>query len=306
VRSRLIVYFGLTYVVLCWGLNVVLVKSAIAFLDPLAFTTLRFLAMTPLAFGLVYAMGERVAIARRDVVLLVVCAACGYGLYQYLWIFGLANTSAFASSLLGATAPIFTIAIVALLGHERVRSVRWIGAGIALLGIAVFEGAFAGHATFRIGDALTLLSSLSFALYNVVTARLLSRYSPVVLVAVTLTMGMLMILPGGIPRLAHAHLANLGWRVWGPFLFAVAFPIVLTWPVWNYGISVIGAARAGLFGFLVPIVAGFASVALLGARFEIHQVVGAAICIAGMVLASLFGRLSIGAIWAERSMPLER
>jgi drug/metabolite transporter (DMT)-like permease len=306
VRSRPLVYLGLLYVVACWGLNIVLVKSAIALLDPLAFTALRFLAMTPLAFGLVYAMGERVAIERRDVALLIVCAACGYGFYQYLWILGLANTSAFASSLLGATAPIFTIAIVAVLGHERVRSVRWIGVAMALLGVAVFEGAFAGHATFRIGDALTLLSSISFAVYNVVTARLMNRYSPVVLVAVTLAMGMLMILPAGIPRLAHAHLAHLGWAVWGPFLFAVAFPIVLTWPVWNYGISVIGPARAGLFGFLVPIVAGFAGVLLLGARFEVHQIVGAAICIAGMVLASLFGRFSVGAIWAERSMPLER
>lgn len=305
-RARWTVYAGLTYVVVCWGLNIVLVKSAIARLDPLAFTALRFLAMTPLAFGLVRAMGERISVRREDVGLLIVCAAFGYGLYQYLWILGLANTSAFASSLLGATAPIFTITIVALLGQERVRSVRWIGAGLALFGIAIFEGAFAGHATFRLGDALTLLSSISFAGYNVVTARLTMRYSPVVLVAITLAIGMLMILPAGLPRLAHADLSHLGWPVWGPFLFAVLFPIVLTWPVWNYGIAAIGAARAGLFGFLVPIVAGFASVALLGAKLEVHQLVGAAICIGGMVLASLFGRYSISAIWAERSLPLER
>jgi drug/metabolite transporter (DMT)-like permease len=207
---------------------------------------------------------------------------------------------------LGATAPVFTIAIVALLGHERVRSVRWIGTGLALFGIAVFEGAFAGHATFRIGDLLTLLSSISFAGYNVVTARLTTRYSPVTLVAVTLTMGMLMILPAGVPRLVHADLAHLGWSVWGPFLFAVLFPIVLTWPVWNYGISVIGPARAGLFGFLVPLVAGFAGIFMLGARLEAHQLAGAAICIIGMILASLFGRYSVSAIWAERSLPLER
>jgi drug/metabolite transporter (DMT)-like permease len=306
VRSRLPVYIGLSYVVVCWGLNVVLVKSAIALLDPLAFTTLRFLAMTPLAFGLVYAMGDRIRIRRRDLLLLAVCAACGYGVYQYLWILGLANTTAFASSLLGATAPVFTLVIVALLGQERIRSGRWIGAGIALFGVAIFEGAFAGHATFRIGDALTLLSSVSFAGYNVVTARLIGRYSPTVLVAVTMTMGMLMILPAGLPRLVHADLGHLGWAVWGPFLFAVLFPIVLTWPVWNYGISQIGAARAGLFGFLVPIVAGFASIFIFGARFELHQIVGAAVCIGGMVLASLFGRFSVAAIWAERSMPLER
>ncbi len=306
VRSRLAVYLGLSYVVIAWGLNIVLVKRAIGQLDPLAFTGLRFLAMTPLAFGLVYASGERVRIERRDLALLIVCSACGYGIYQYLWVIGLANTSAFASSLLGATAPIFTLAILALLGHERVRSGRWIGAGIALFGIAIFEGAFAGHATFRLGDALTLLSSLSFAGYNVVTARLLGRYSPVVLVAVTMTIGMLMILPAAVPRLLHTSLSHLGWEVWGAFAFAVVFPIVLTWPVWNYGISRIGAARAGLFGFLVPVVAGFASVLILGARLEPHQFVGALVCLGGMVLASLFGRLSVASIWAERSMPLER
>lgn len=304
--SRLLVYLGLVYVVVSWGLNVVLVKSAIAHLDPLAFTALRFVAMTPLAFGLVYAMGERVTVRRQDVLPLVACAAFGYGIYQYLWIIGLANTSAFASSLFGATAPIFTLAIVAVMGHERIRSGRWIGAGIALLGIAIFEGAFAGHATFRIGDLLTLLSSLSFACYNVATSRLIGRYSPVALVAITMTIGTLMILPAGIPRLMHADLAHLGWAVWGPFLYAVIFPIVLTWPVWNHGISKIGAARAGLFGFLVPIVAGFASIVLLGARFDVHQIIGAAICIAGMAMASLFGKFSLTAVWAERTLPLER
>ncbi|MBV8489433.1 MAG: DMT family transporter [Candidatus Eremiobacteraeota bacterium] len=304
--SRLVVALGLVYVVVCWGLNVVLVKSAIAVLDPLAFTTLRFLAMTPLAFGLVYAMGERVTIRRADVLPLIVCAALGFGIYQYVWVIGLANTSAFASSLFGALAPVFTLLIVAVTGHERVSSGRWIGAGIALLGIAVFEGAFAGHATFRIGDLLTLISSLSFAGYNVATARLVGRYSPTALVAITMTMGMFMILPVGLPRLLHADLAHVGWRVWGPFLFAVIFPIVLTWPVWNYGIAKIGAARAGLFGFLVPIVAGIASVFILGARFEVHQLVGGAICLGGMVMASLFGKFSVTAIWGERTLPLER
>jgi drug/metabolite transporter (DMT)-like permease len=81
---------------------------------------------------------------------------------------------------------------------------------------------------------------------------------------------------------------------------------VLTWPVWNYGIGQIGAARVGLFGFLVPIVAGFASIPILGTRFEPHQLVGAAICIAGMMLASALGKFSVTAIWAERSLPLER
>jgi drug/metabolite transporter (DMT)-like permease len=306
VRSRALVYAGLLYVAVCWGLNVVLVKAAIDRVDPLVFTGLRFVAMTPLIFGLAAATGQRVRLRRRDVPLLVACAACGYGAYQYFWIFGLANTSAFASSLLGALAPVFTLMIVAFMGAERITAGRWIGAAIALAGVAVFEGAFAGHATFRVGDALTLLSSLSFAGYNVLTARLVGRYPPIVLVAITMTIGMLMIAPVGAARLSHVDLSHLGWAVWGPFIFAVVFPIVLTWPVWNYGIAQIGAARAGMFGFLVPIVAGFASVWILGSHLEPHQIAGAAICLGGMAIAMLLGRLSIASIWSERSAPLER
>jgi drug/metabolite transporter (DMT)-like permease len=285
-----LVYLGLLYVVACWGVNTVLVKSAITSLNPVVFTSLRFLAMTPLAFGLVYAGGQRPAIRREDLASLVVCAALGYGIYQFLWVLGLANTSAFANSLFGSMSPIFTLGIVAILGHERVRSLRWFGAGIALFGIAVFEGATAGHITFRTGDALSFLSAVCFAGYNVAASRLINRYSPTVLVALTMAIGTLMILPFGVPPLLHTDLRQFGWSVWGPFLFAVLFPIVLTWPVWNYGIARLGAARTSLFGFLVPIIAGITSIPILGARFETHQLVGAALCLGGMALAIPVGK----------------
>ena len=285
-----LVYLGLLYVVTCWGLNTVLVKSAITSLNPVVFTTLRFLAMTPLAFGLVYASGQRPSIRREDLAPLVVCAALGYGIYQFLWILGLANTSAFANSLFGSMSPIFTLGLVALLGHECVRGLRWAGAGIALFGVAVFEGASHGRVTFHLGDILSLLSAVCFAGYNISASRLVDRYSPVVLVAVTMTIGTLMILPIGAAGVLHTNLHRFGWSVWGPFAFAVLFPIVLTWPVWNYGIARLGAARTSLFGFLVPIIAGILSVPILGARFEAHQLIGAALCLGGMALAVPAGK----------------
>jgi drug/metabolite transporter (DMT)-like permease len=285
-----LVYLGLLYVVTCWGLNTVLVKSAITSLNPVAFTTLRFLAMTPLAFTLASSTGQRPTIRREDLAALAVCSALGYGIYQFLWIGGLANTSAFANSLFGSMSPIFTLAIVALLGQERIRALRWFGAAIALVGVATFEGVSQGRVTFRLGDILSLLSAVCFAGYNVSASRLVERYPPVALVALTMAIGTLMILPFGVPHVLHTNLRQYGWGVWGPFLFAVLFPIVLTWPVWNYAIARLGAARTSLFGFLVPIIAGIASVPILGARFEPHQLIGAALCIGGMLLAVPAGR----------------
>ncbi|HUZ49485.1 MAG TPA: DMT family transporter [Candidatus Dormibacteraeota bacterium] len=306
VRSRLLIYLALLYVVFCWALNTVLVKQVVELIDPLAFTFMRFLIMTPLAFGLVYASGERLHVERRDWPMLLLCGACGYGAYQYFWIIGLAHTTAFASALLGAFAPVFTLSIVALAGLERVRSGRWLGTVIALAGIAIYEGVFAGAARFQLGDTLTLMGALVFAGYNVVSARLLKRYSPLTLLAITMAIGAVMIAPGGIVALSHTHVDRLGWYVWSRFIFATLFPILLTYPVWSWGIARIGAGRVSLFSFLTPVLAGALSIPILHTKFTPYQVLGAIVCLGGMALANILGRVSFTDWWAQRTLPFER
>ena len=190
---RLLIYGALLYVVLAWAINMIVAKQAIEQMNPLAFTFVRFLIMTPLAFILVWVTGGRIHIERRDIPAFLLCGACGFGLYQYFWILGLAHTTPFATALLGATSPIFTLAIVALAGHEHVRPGRWLGVGIALFGVAIFEGAFSGNAAMRIGDLLVLASAAVFAGYNVVGSRLMARYQPLELLAIGLTIGAIML-----------------------------------------------------------------------------------------------------------------
>jgi len=302
---RPLLYPGLMFVAFCWAMNTVLVKYALTSIDPLAFTGLRFLAMTPLAFLLARAMHQQVRFKLRDLPMLIACGACGYGLYQYFWVFGLANTSAFASSLLASLSPLLTLAIVAILGYERVHAGRWFGAAVALFGVAVFEGAFAGHLTFRPGDALTFCAAAIFAIFNVLSARLLGRYTPLGLVAVTMTIGTLIILPGALPRMMHENYAALPVADWWVFAFSVIFPIVLTFPVWSWGISVLGAGRASLFQFTVPVLAGLLSIAILQSRIEVHQIIGTTVCIGGMAISQLLGKFSLTAIWAERTVSLK-
>lgn len=303
---RTLVYLSLIYVVAAWSLNTVLVKYAVTRFDPLAFTGLRFVAMTPLGFLLARIMGERVHIHKRDIPLLIACGVCGYGAYQYLWVIGLAHTTPFASALLATLAPMITLAIVAMRGTERVRGGRWLGAAIALFGVAVFEGVFAGHVTFRIGDALTLASAAVFAIFNVLTARMLDRYTPVALVAIAMTIGTIIILPGAIPRMIVQNWSAITLADWGVLAYSVTFPIVLTFPVWSHGISQLGAGRTSLFQFGVPILTGLLSVVLLHSSIEPHQVLGAAVCIGGMAISQLLGAHSLTALWAQRTQGVER
>jgi drug/metabolite transporter (DMT)-like permease len=300
VLRRLLLYAALLYVVAAWALNAILAKQAISEMDPLGFTFLRFLVMTPLAYGLAYLGGGRVHVERRDILKLIGCGICGFGAYQYFWILGLSRTTPFATALIGALAPIFTLAIVASFGHERVRSGRWLGAMAALLGIAIFEGAFSGAAAFRVGDTLVFGSALVFAGYNVLSSRLLARYKPLELMALTMTVGTIVLIPGGVPGLLHTHLSTLSWGVWWRLIYATLFPVLLTYPVWTYGITQTGPGKGSIFAFLVPVLTGIFSIPLLHATFTGYELTGAAVCLAGMLAAYVLGNVSLTAMLWRR------
>jgi len=232
--ARLGVYFGMTYVVFCWGANTVAMKHAIGDIDPLAFTGLRFLLMAPLALVLAKASGQPVRFERRDLLPLLACGACGYGVYQYLWIIGLSRTTPFAAALFASLTPILTLGLVGVLRYERVRPGRWLGMALALIGVAVFEGAFSGRAGMRMGDALTLLSAAVFAVYNVVSAKLLDRYTPISLLAITMAIGALIILPGALPRIAHVNFGAIPRIDWAIYAYAVLSHILLSYLTSSY------------------------------------------------------------------------
>lgn len=302
---RLGVVLALLYVVIVWGLNTVLVKLVLGQIDPLAFMAMRFVVMPALALALLRLRGVRLHLDRRDLPLLVAAGACGYGVYQYFWMLGLAHTTAFASALLGSLAPVFTLVLLALFERERTGALRWAGAAIALLGVAIFEGAFAGRASVRLGDVLTLVAAIIFAGYNVLSARLLTRYSPLELVTITMGIGAIMVIPGGLWGIAHVDAAHLSWHVWAVFAYAVLFPILLTYPVWTWGIREIGPARVSLFSYLVPIVSGLLSVPILNATIAGYEIAGSLVCIAGMVLATTTVS-SLTQRWASRTIGIER
>ncbi|TAM62090.1 DMT family transporter [bacterium] len=304
--SRPLVFAALLAVVLFWGLNVVVMKAAFVHWNPLGFTGLRFLAMVPLALGIARLRGESLRIELRDLPALLICAACGYGVYQYFYVIGLAHTTVFASALLSSLTPVFTLMLAVAMGLERSRTGRWIGAIIALFGVAVFEGAFAGRATIRLGDALTLVGAMIFAGYNVFAGRLLSRYSPTSLIAITITLGALMIAPGGLWGLAHQDFARLRVSDWFLMLYSVIFPMVIGYQLWSWGISKIGAGATSIFNFGVPIVAGFAGVMFLSMPVTRYEILGAAICIAGMAAAQVLARYSFTGLWTQLTVPAER
>jgi drug/metabolite transporter (DMT)-like permease len=254
-------------------------------LDPLALIVVRFVVMVALSVGVVFGSGTFHRIRRHDWPALLVAGILGIGVYQFCFIFSLQHTSVFASSLLTSVFPLFTMAGATLLGEERPSAARWFGALVALGGIAIFEGLFAGRATFRLGDLLALGASLSFAPYTLVARRLRDRYGPVSFLAITMTIGTVVLVLAGAAAALHQDYAALDRTDWLLFAYIVIFPISIGYALLNWGIARIGAGPASMYAFGVPIVGGLASALVFHTQIPAYEIAGAAVCVGGLAIA---------------------
>jgi drug/metabolite transporter (DMT)-like permease len=228
-------------------------------------------------------------IERRDWPALVAAGVLGIAVYQFCFIFSLEHTTVFASSLLASVFPLFTMLGAAAIGEEHPSFLRWSGAAVAFAGIAIFEGTFAGHASFRLGDLLALGASLTFAPYTLVVRRLRERYGPVFILAVTTAIGTAIIVATGAQAALLQNYGRLDGTDWLLFAYVVIFPILIGYALLNWGITRIGAGPATMYAFGVPIVGGLVEAALFRTPIPVYEVAGAFVCIGGLVVAQVAG-----------------
>jgi drug/metabolite transporter (DMT)-like permease len=299
---------GLLFVVVVWAFSPTLFKYVLAELQPLAFVFARFLLLSLFAVAVLTWRGLRGGrawrIARADVPALIASGLCGYGIYQLLYMVGLAHTSVFASALLASTVPLWSLVLVAALRTERVHPMQWLGVAVSLVGagwfLLVAHGAgqeiAPGHVLTAsdqlLGDLLTLGAAALFAGYGVVNRQLARRYSPPELMCYTLLVGTIALAPFGVPALLAQSWTHLTWRTWVILPYSVIFPIYLTYSIWNWAIGQRGVGYVTVYSYLVPVLGGLIAFVVLGEALSLGQYVGGAVILGGMLLARLGIRLA--------------
>jgi drug/metabolite transporter (DMT)-like permease len=287
--SNLGVHLALAFVPILWGLNFPTTKILLEHWDPFGFLAARFLTIAPIAILWALLGGGLRRVARADWPLLLIAGFFGIAIYQLCFVFSLAHTTIFASALFSCTFPLFTMMAGALMGQEHPRPWRWGGALIAFLGLAVFEGLFAGRAEFRLGDLLALTAAVAFTPYTLVIRRLSKRYTGVELLAVTLAIGTIVLAIAGWNGMVHQDYRQLDTRDWLLFGYVVVFPILVCYAVFNWGIARIGAGPASMYAMSVPIAGGLSGALIFKTGIPIYEILGAAVCIAGLVIVQVSG-----------------
>jgi drug/metabolite transporter (DMT)-like permease len=296
--NRLILDWSLIAAVgtmVAWGMNFAFVKYVLDHLGVGAFMFLRFLVLPLLGLALLLAIfRSRVAHTwprRADLPRFVLCALVGHVVHIGAVMYGMNLSTAFSSSLVLTCQPLFTLAILAWLGAERLRKQQLAGTLVAFAGIALFlaDKFAAGFARAGLGDLTLLIAGAAFSAYTVLARPLADRYGPLIVLSYTLLFSMPIMLVFSYSSFSEATFAKLGPSVWAAIFFALVVSSFLGWLSWTWVNSVRGVARSAPFMYLMPPVAGVMAWLTLGETFTWLKILGAAVTMGGVAWAQFGG-----------------
>jgi drug/metabolite transporter (DMT)-like permease len=206
-------------------------------------------------------------------------------------MYGMDLSTAFSSSLVLTCQPLFTLAILAGLGAERLRKQQLAGTAVAFLGIVLFlaDKFAAGFSRAGLGDLTLLVAGAAFSAYTVLSRPLADRYGPLIVLSYTLLFSMPLMLVLTYPYFADLKAASYGPAVWAAIFWALVVCSFCGWLVWTWVNSVRGIARSAPFMYLMPPVAGVMAWLTLGETFTWAKLLGAAVTMAGVAWAQFGG-----------------
>lgn len=274
----------LLLVIICviWGTTFIVVKGALAYASPLTFIAIRFILA-----GLASAVGLRTDIrhlswpALRAGLVLGLCLLGGY-VFQ---VNGLLYTTPSKSAFITAFSVVLVPVILAV-GGARLPLSNIVAALAGLSGVYILLVP-SGTGGINRGDWLTLVGSVSFALYIVFVDRYAGRFDFRALVPTQL----LVVGLAAAVALPFRRDARIEWTP--AFLAALAITAflatALAFSVQNWAQRYTPAAHTALILSLEPVFAALASRMVMGERMGGRLVAGSILMLGGILISELWG-----------------
>jgi drug/metabolite transporter (DMT)-like permease len=268
---------ALVLVTAIWGLTFVQVKDALELYPLFAFLAVRFAIAT-----VVLALPARRPV--RELPRGGWVAGAGLGLLlaagYALQTAGLERTSVSNAGFITGLYVVFTPLAAVALFRVRIGAIVWAGVALSTAGLALLSG---GGGADGIGDLLVLAGSAAYSLQIALMERYAPRYDPVAFTFVEMLAAFAGFAVVAV-ALGQIELPR-GWTVWGALLVTGVFASALGFLVQTWAQQRTSATRTALAFAMEPVWAAIFGFWLAGDRLGAIAWVGAALIMAGIVVA---------------------
>ncbi|MGE4407383.1 DMT family transporter [Pseudomonas sp.] len=286
-------FLGLLVAVLCWSGNALVARAFYDDIPPLGLSFWRWVLATSLLLPFVArGIWAHRATLRAAGWRLPVVAALGIASYNSLLYTAAQSTEAINLTLVNTCLPLATFIGAGFLLGEWPSRRAWYGMAVAACGLLylISRGDWATLAglAFQRGDLIMLLAVLAWALYTLLLRRWAGYLTvpPLVLLGTLMLLGVPLILPFYLLELSHVG----GFEPSAGNLAAIAYTAVFASLVaylgWNHGVKIVGAGRAAMAMYLMPVFTALLGWLLLGEALRAFHWVGGALIFSGLLLAT--------------------
>ena len=222
--------------------------------------------------------------------LLIVAGFFGIFVYNALVFFALTIAPASDGALIVPTInPVLTVVFATFIG-ERLTASKLAGLGIATVG-AILVIAAATGLTFNgqrlTADLLHLGGAAAWSAYATIGAITTRRGSPLGVNAIACLVGAAMLFPLGFLEKGYADVPSWPVFAWLDIAYLVVFATIVGFVLFYWGVRRFGAGTASMISYLVPIFALIQAVLILGEQPAPLEVVGGAVILLGVRVATL-------------------
>ncbi|MCL2617082.1 MAG: DMT family transporter [Defluviitaleaceae bacterium] len=217
--------FAMTSVAM-WSTGFVFTRLSLAYFSPLSISFLRyFLAVVVL---LAVAAAYKIKPPQREDWKWVAAAGLsGFSIYMTLFTIASVSITASTASVVVATGPIFTAVLAWVIYKEKLKPVQCFACGLEFLGILIMA-LVSARMDANYGVLLMLVATILLAAYNIITRKLVKKYSPIQVTIYSMAVGAFALaifvpqsvadIQAGVPPIGYFYIF-----VMGVFSSALAF-----------------------------------------------------------------------------------
>lgn len=242
------------------------------------------LLMTVAMFGPVVVVKRRELLRLHRYDWLWLCVSGVFlGLHFLFWISSLKWTSVASSMIVTSLEPVFVLIGAFFLFRERMRTIGFLGVGIAIAGTCIVGwGDFGTSRAAVVGDSLSFAGTLAVSVYMLAGQHVRHRMSsPIYNTVVFLVAGLVL----AVYNIATATpLIAYGAKEWGIFLLLALIPTVLGHGLFNWVLKYVRASTISMSVLGEPVGAILLAYVLLGESVTQAQILGGALTLFGVGL----------------------
>jgi drug/metabolite transporter (DMT)-like permease len=268
-----------------WGLSFLSIKTAVAVIPPMSLGLSRFI-IGSLVLLLIFPMRGRVPrIAVKDVPLMAGAGLMGVTVYFLGENNGVLLLSASEASIIVGTIPVLTMLSERIILRTRLGTAQYAGAGLSAIGVTLIVIESLRVSPSPSGYLFMGIAAASWVAYSFLTRPLLAKYDSL---DVTLWQSIF----GAVGFVPFVFTERIAWSgvsvvVIANVLYLGIFCSAIGYLFYVASLKTLGAGVSSVFINLIPVVSVSASFVVLGERLSTLQLVGGAIAVGGVYLASI-------------------